>query len=296
MPRPRRQLTTTASAAVVVALLAGVTGCSRSYDTTQLSASDRKPKSAAPTTSIVVETVPTTTVPEVEPVQPLAAATDVQATLSQLVSSFAIDPQLLSQVQMLGSGDLLAVAQLFGLDLNAIKQLGMSVSQIAALGQSVANSGPAVLGQLMAGAGVKAGPIDAGTLIGLLTGTVDVNGLAQGAIASLVQLLSDTIAKTEIKISPEITIYLDQLLKEIDPNGLGQISADPANASFIALITSVILGANPLFAQQLLTNPLLDPKLKGLLEDLEALNASLGTTASAAILAALKAIFPDLAV
>ena len=56
----------------------------------------------------------------------------------------------------------------------------------------------------------------------------------------------------------------------------------------------MILSANPLLTEQLLDNPLLDPKLKNLLSDLGELNASLGETASSAILAALQAIFPGL--
>lgn len=293
MPRPRQQFTVALSAAVVVSLVATLTSCSKSYDTTQLKTVDAKERSSASTTSIVVATIPTTTVAAVDPGQSVAASpAGIQSTLSQLVSSFASDPQLIAQIQGFASGDLSSIAKLFGLDLSAINDLGMTVSQIESLGQTVVNSAPAVLNQLLAGTGT--GSIDAGTLVGLLSGSVDINGIAQGAVAALVQMLSNTLIKTEIKISPEITIYLDQLLKEIDPNGLGKISADPTNASFIALITSVILGANPLLAQQLLDNPLLDPKLKSLLDDLGSLNANLGETASAAILAALKALFPGL--
>lgn len=295
MPRPRQQFTVALSAAVVMSLVATLTSCSKSYDTTQLKTVDAKERSSASTTSIVVETIPTTTIATIDPGQSVAASpVGIQSTLSQLVSSFAANPQLISQIQGFASGDLASIAKLFGLDLSAVKDLGMTVSQIESLGQTVVNSAPALLTQLLVGAGT--GSIDAGTLVGLLTGSVDINGIAQGAVAALVQQLASTLIHTEIKISPEITIYLDQLLKEIDPNGLGEISADPTNASFIALITSVILGANPLLAQQLLENPLLDPKLKGLLDDLGSLNASLGETASAAILAALKALFPGLGI
>ncbi len=294
--RASRRIHTAVSIAVVGAMAAGIAGCSKSSGTTQLKTVDAKEQSAASTTSIVVETVPTTTTIDFESTsQGAAPVANLQSTLSQLVSGFAADPQLLSAVKAISDGDLAAIAKLFNIDLSAISQLGMTVSQIGSLGDSVAEAAPTLIGQLVAGAGGgSGGPIDAGTLIGLLAGSVDINGIAQGAIAQLVQLLSDSLAKTELKISPEVTIYLDQILKEIDPNGLGEISANPYNASFIALITSVILSANPLLTEQLLDNPLLDPKLKNLLSDLGELNASLGETASSAILAALQAIFPGL--
>lgn len=293
MPHPRRPLTTKASIAVIMAVVASLAGCSRSYDTTQIDAVSKQPKRSASTTSIVVETLPPSTTIDYQTQQMTPASfTDIQSTLSQLVSSFAADPQLLGQLKALSNGDLASIARMFNIDPAALDQLGMTVGQIEALGDSVNRSGTQLLQQLSSTRGGS--PIDPGVLIGLLTRSVDLNGITKGAVAAIIQMLSNSLAKVQVQITPEITIYLDQLLKEIDPNGLGQVSADPQNASFIALITSVILSANPLLAEQLLQNPLLDPKLKDLLLSLQDLNANLGETASAAILAALKALFPGL--
>lgn len=301
MPAPRQRTRFLLSIGVATAVTAStLSACSRSYDTTQIDATKKRPQSAAPTTSIVVETIPTTTTTVIDPtIEATPVVFDIQSTLSQIVSSFAIDPKLLSQIQTLQSGDLAAIAKLFNIDLSSISQLGMTVKQIEALGQTVANAGPAILAQLIPKASPGAvpgatGAVDTGTLIGLLTGSVDVNGIVQGSVASIVQLLSDSLTKSEIKIDPQITTYLNQLLKEIDPYGLGEISANPFNASFLALTLSVVLSANPDLTKQLVENPLLDPKIKGLLSDLQALNASLGGTASAAILAALRTLFPGL--
>ena len=54
----------------------------------------------------------------------------------------------------------------------------------------------------------------------------------------------------------------------------------------LALLTSVWLGSNPLFTQQLLANPALDPSLRELLTELQKVSDSIGETARTALLEA----------
>ena len=262
------------------------TACSNIADTTQLSTDDVPGNTAVPTTAMQTAQLPTTTTTTVPSLQNAAAGTtQLSSTLGTLVGQFAANPALVDQ---LDGVDLAGLAGLVGLDLGSLQQLGLGVPDIQQLGLAVLSSSPELLGQLAGGA------IDTETLIGLLTGSVDLNAIAGGAVGALVQALIGSITGLKVVVSPELTIELSELLGEIDPNGLGPVAANPEYASLLALLTSAIINANPLLTQQLLESPLLDPNLAVLLVQLQNLSASLGDAAQTALLQALNQLFPGL--
>jgi hypothetical protein len=213
------------------------------------------------------------------------AATDPTAVLTSLLGQVAADPALAAQLANL---DAVGIANLLGIDLSALQQLGLTPEQITALAQGVLGSTPSVQQDLLSGAP------DPAVLLGLLAGSLDLQSLTDGTIASLVQQLISSITGTRIVVSPELTVDLGELLGDLDPDQLGPIVANPANASLLALLTSVWLGSNPLLTRQLLANPQLDPALRALLTQLQTLSDSIGETARNALLQALYALIPAL--
>ncbi len=281
----------TAALVTVAALLAATAACSTSNDTQQIAATKNPQNTVVPSTSIVVGTVPTTTtIPELE----LSSVPATQDTLSALLSQFAIDPALLSQISALAGGtpDLASIAQLLGIDLSAIENLGLTAQQIMSLGDTVVAS-PDVLQHQLAKA-TSGLAIDPAMLVGLLTSSLDMDTLAQGAIGALIQAITKSLGEVSLEITPQLTIQLSELFEQIDPEGLGMFASDPANASLMALITSAVISANPLLAEQLLNNPLLDPALKGLLVQLQDLSTSLSDAAKVALFIAINELFPGL--
>jgi len=124
--------------------------------------------------------------------------------------------------------------------------------------------------------------------------SVDLNGLATGAVGSLVQGLLSSIGGLKFVISPEVTVNLQELLDQFDSAGLTPIFANPGNAGILALLFSAVINSNPLLNEQLLNNPDLNPALRPILEQLANLGDSLGAAAQAALLEAIKTLFPGL--
>lgn len=281
----RRQLS---AIAMVVAVAVTAGACASSADTTavdevEISADESAPTSTIVRTDPVAEADTTTTV--VRSSELANAGTDPTAVLTSLLGQVAADPALASQ---LGGLDAVGIANLVGIDLSALQALGLTPDQIAALAGAVASAPASVRDNLVGGAP------DPAVLLGLLAGSLDVQSLADGTIATLVQGLIGAITGTRIVISPELTVDLGELLNDLDPEELGPIVANPANASLLALLTSVWLGSNPLLTRQLLANPQLDPALRALLTDLSEVGQSLGDTARQALLEALYALIPAL--
>lgn len=275
-PRPMNNVLTILAAAAVIGSLAG---CSRSYDTTQVDATGDSKTEPAPASSVVVETVPPTTVLELTPL--VAAPSEVQSTLNTLAAEFAQNPDLVAGVKALQNGDMAAIAALLGVDLTSLSSLGMSNLDIAALGDSVLGSNPQILGLLKSG-----GTLDATALITLLTRTLnvsslDVNGIAKAAVPQLIASLFATLGKIDVSLSPQIAVQLNSALDELDPDGLNDFQVTADNAPLVALITSVILANNPLFQSTILNNPNVSPELRELLKELESVNAELGESTSA---------------
>lgn len=281
----------TAAVVAITALMATTAACSTSRDTQQIGATANPKNKISPSTSIVVGSVPTTsTIPKLDP-NSVPAAED---TLTALLSQFAIDPALLSQISALANGtpDLDSVARLLGIDLGAIQDLGLTVEQVMSLGETAMASPNLVKDQLVqAGTG---GAVDPAVLVGLLGSSLDLNTLAQGTVGSLVQALTQALGEMRLEITPGLSDQLNQLFQAIDPEGLGKISTDPANSSLLALIASAVLTANPTLTQELVSNPLLDPTLKSLLGQLQSLGGSLSDAAMAALVMAISQLVPGL--
>lgn len=285
MARPPKRITTTVAIAVTLGMAATVSGCSRSYDTTQVDAVGQgQTRRAASTTSIVTETVPPSTTMALEPMAsyPDLSSVDVQGTLSQLVAGFAADPTLVSAVDALGSNDLVSVAKLFGIDLDALAALGLSARDISALGASAG---------ALAGRGST---LDPAALIGVLVSSLNVGGIANSAINRLIGALLQVLSGAQLVISPDVTVYLSDMLGDLDLKGLGDIIVTPENTPLIALITSVVLANNPILFQGIIENANLDPSLAALLKSLTDLNSQLGQQSAATLLQALRKIFPNL--
>lgn len=296
-----RPMNTVTTVAVAAAMVAGVAGCSRSYDTTQVDAVGQSNRQAAPTTSIILETIPPSTVMELQPLR--ASTSDLQGTLTQLISGFANDPDLVAAVKALNDGDLASIAALLDIDLGALSSLGLSVGDIASLGDSVLGDRAGLLALLggLTGGGGPGGALDPATLIGILANSlkfneIDLNGLAEAAVPQLITALFGALQGAQLVFTPEILIQLDDMLERIDPNAFDEFIVDEANAPLVALITSVILGNSPLLQQGVANNPNLDPGLRKLLKELEAINDELGETTSSNLFELwLKGLFPDLA-
>ncbi len=274
---------------MVLVIAVTAAACATSADTTAVDAVEPDDAAGAPTSTIVrVERgsdAPTTTT-VLRASQQADATLDPTTVLTSLLGQFAGDPALVAQLADL---DAVGIANLLGIDLAALQQLGLNPAQLAALGQGVLASTPGVQTELLSGAP------DPAVLLGLLAGSLDPQSLADGTIATIVQGLLASITGLRIVVSPELTVDLGELLGDIDPEGLGPLAANPANASLLALLTSAWIGSNPLLARQLLANPLLDPSLRSLLQQLQELSGSIGDTAREALLTALYELIPALA-
>jgi hypothetical protein len=279
----RRRLSALA-AATALAVTAGA--CSTSADTTAVDVESVDADQAAPTSTIVrTPSSTTTSTTTVVRAATAATSTDPTAVLTSLLAQVAADPALLAQ---LGQLDAVGIANLTGIDLGSLQLLGLTPDQITSLAQGVVASAPDVQQQLASGVP------DPAVLLGLLAGSLDAASLADGTIATIVQALIGAISGTRITVSPEVSFDLGELLGDIDPEQLGPIVANPSNASLLALLTSAWLGSNPLFTQQLLANPQLDPSLRELLSELQKVSDSIGETARTALLEALYALIPAL--
>lgn len=275
--------------AVLVTLAFAASACSRVADTTTLSADEQSNNNAVPTTAMLRAELPSTTTTTTIPATLNAAAATpagLNATLSSIVGQFAANPAILQQLNGL---DLAGLAGLLNLDLGSVQQLGLSIPDLQNLAVTVAASPADLIANLVGG---TTGEIDPATLIGLLAGSLDLNAIAGTAAGALVQALIASISNLSVTISPELTVQLSDLLENIDPDGLGQFAATPANAALLALLTSAIINSNPLLTQQLLDSPILDPLLQGLLVQLQSLGASLGDAATVALLQALNDLIP----
>ncbi len=93
-------------------------------------------------------------------------------------------------------------------------------------------------------------------------------------------------------MAAEVTLQLGELLDSIDPNALGNFAATLASTALVALLLSAVINSNPLVTQQLLNSPILDPLLQSLLVQLQSLGASLGGTATIALIQALNELIP----
>ena len=276
--------------AIAMVLVAAVTAgaCATSADTTSVDAVEVDDEAGVSTSTIVRKDLgadaSTTTVLRSSP--PANTPVDPTGVLTSLLGRFAGDPALVARLADL---DAVGIANLLGVDLSAIQQLGLNPAQLAALGQGVLDSTSGVQAELLSGAP------DPAVLLGLLAGSLDPQSLTDGTIATTVQGLLASITGLPIPVSPELTGDLGELLGDIDPEGLGSLAANPANASLLALLTSAWIGSNPLLAAQLLANPLVDPSLRSLLQQLQELSSSIGDTAREALLTALYELIPALA-
>ncbi|MEI7887561.1 MAG: hypothetical protein WCJ04_09225 [Actinomycetes bacterium] len=274
--------------AVILTITLAASACSKTADTMQVSAQDVSGDAALPTSTMLRAAAVTTTALPVGSGSATNASTaavgSAQATLAAILGQISANPQILTKVSTL---DTAGLAQLFGLDVSALQQLGLSGGQIEQLGQAALASPESVQ------TAISTGSIDPAALLGLLLGSVDINSLATGAVGALVQGLLASIADLRLVISPEVTVDLQQLFDQIDPNAI-PILANPGNAGILALLFSAVINSNPLLAQQLLDNPNLDPTLRPILEQLAALGDSLGTAASAALIEAINKLFPGL--
>jgi|GEM_PF-1175097 len=275
-------------ALLVVAIAASA--CSRTADTSQISTQNLPNNAALPTSTMLQAAAVTSSVPSVSPglasaPNNAAPVTGPPGTFATILSQISANPQLLSQISTL---DNTALAGLFSLNPASLQQLGLSGTQIGQVGQAVLSSPQAVRDSLATGS------IDPATLIGLLLKSVDLNGLATGAVGSLVQGLLSSIGGLKFVISPEVTVNLQELLDQFDSAGLTPIFANPGNAGILALLFSAVINSNPLLNEQLLNNPDLNPALRPILEQLANLGDSLGAAAQAALLEAIKTLFPGL--
>ncbi len=275
-------------ALLVVAIAASA--CSRTADTSQISTQNLPNNAALPTSTMLQAAAVTSSVPSVSPglasaPNNAAPVTGPPGTFATILSQISANPQLLSQISTL---DNTALAGLFSLNPASLQQLGLSGTQIGQVGQAVLSSPQAVRDSLATGS------IDPATLIGLLLKSVDLNGLATGAVGSLVQGLLSSIGGLKFVISPEVTVNLQELLDQFDSAGLTPILANPGNAGILALLFSAVINSNPLLNEQLLNNPDLNPALRPILEQLANLGDSLGAAAQAALLEAIKTLFPGL--
>lgn len=271
--------------AVVSVLGVAAAACSQSYDTTEVRASEDSSASAS-TTSIVRSQLPTTTV---VPVRTRAATdADLTSAFGSLIGLLAADPAL---AELLAGGlELPDLARLAGIDLGQLELLALSPEQLQQLAIGVLGQPGDVLGQLARGAG--GGPIDPAALLALLGGSVDIDGLSSGAVNAIVAALVAAIG--DLRINPQLTLQLGELLDGLDPAQWGPINADPANAAFLALLLSAFIGANPVLADQLLQNEMLEPGLREMLTQLRQINATLSDAARAALLETLRQLFPGL--
>lgn len=272
--------------AIVVTVGIAASACSTSSGTQQIESTPSGEQSSAPTTSIVRTQLPTTTtLPARAAAVPAVATGDQLAgTFGSLVGALAADPSL---AQLLAGGlELPDLAQLAGLDLAALEQLALTPAQLEALAGSVLAQQPPVIEQL------ALGQLDPAALLAVLGNAVPAGELASGAVGAIVAALIAAIG--DLSINPQLTLQLGTLLDGLDPSQLGNISADPTNAAFFALLLSAFIGSNPVLAQQLLSNELLDPALRDLLTQLQALNATLSDAATQALLETLRQLFPGL--
>ncbi len=213
-------------------------------------------------------------------------STDPTAALSTVVAALASDPTIAAQLQQLTQLSQLdpdQIAGVLGVDPSLLQQLQLGPAQLAQLAQGLASQ-PA--GQSV--------PSDPSALLGLLMGSLDAESLLNGTVATLVQALLSAISGTTIVVSPDITVDMGEVLGELDPDGIGPIVATPANASLLALLTSAWLSENPLFAEQFLADPTLDPELRSLLLRLQRLTETIGDSARESLLEALNELFPGL--
>ncbi len=269
--------------ALLVITAVTAASCSKSADTTAVESTPGRRNASAPTSTIVRATSTTTTIAAAAPVAS-PASTDPTAALSTVVAALAADPSLAAQLAQLSQLDPARIAGMLGIDPALLQQLALGPPQLAQLAQGVS--------VLPAG---QPSPSDPAALLGLLMGSLDAESLLNGTVATLVQALLAAITGTTIVISPDITVDMGEVLGELDPNGIGPIVANPSNASLLALLTSAWLSENPLFAEQFLADPALDPELRSLLLRLQRLTESIGDTARDALLEALDKLFPGLA-
>ena len=266
--------------AILVTTAVTAAACSKAADTTAVESTPGRRNVSAPTSTIVQATSSTTTTPSSAPVA-TPASTDPAAALSTVVAALAADPSVAAQLAQLNQLDPAMIAGMLAIDPALLELLQLGPQQLAQLAQglSVMPSG-------------QSSPTDPAALLGLLMGSLDAESLLNGTVATLVQALLAAITGTTIVISPDITVDMGEVLGELDPDGIGPIVANPSNASLLALLTSAWLSENPLFADQFLADPALDPELRSLLLRLQSLTDSIGDTARESLLEALNKLFP----
>jgi uncharacterized protein YjiS (DUF1127 family) len=282
----QRRVVSVIASAVVVASIAS--GCTQTADTTTVDVVDLPEGQAAPT-STIMEAERTTTTTVAPSTRSVGAATDPTAALTQLLVQLASDPAVAAQLAQLQQLDAAGVAELLGIDAAALADLGLTPAQLEQLARGVAVSPPPVQ-QDLAG-----GNPDAAVLLGLLAGSLDLESLANGTLATIVADLLATTTGATVEVDPRLSADLGQLLAAVDPEGLGPLAANPANAELLSLITSAWIGSDSQLAQQLRSSPVVVGPVRELLDQLLALNASLNGAARAALLTALYQLAPDLA-
>lgn len=265
-------------AILVVGALTAVS-CSKTADTTAVESTPARTRHVAPTTTIVMAATTTTT--SAPPTTAATVPADRTGALSAVVAAIAADPSVAAQLAQL---DQARIASTLSVDPALLQLLQLSPAQLSQLAQGIA------AGQ----AAARAAESDPAALLALLMRSMDAESLLNGTIATIVQSLLAAISGTDIVVSPEITVDMGEVLGDLDPDGMGPIVANPSNASLLALLTSAWLSENPLFAEQFLADPALDPGLRSLLVNLQSLTATIGETAQTALIDALRKLFPAL--
>ena len=233
----RRQL----SVIAMVAAIAVTAGASTtSADTTTVDAGGGGNSRQVAPTSTIVRTDPAvqddTTTTGVTSSSAAGTATDPTAVLTSLLSQVAADPALAAQ---LASLDAVGISNLLGIDLGSFQQLGLTPDQITAVAQGVLASTPSVRQDLLSGSP------DPTVLLGLLAGSLDLQSLTDGTIATLVQGLISAVTGTRIVVSPELTLDLGKLLGDLDPDKLGPIVANPIERVAARTADQRVAGVQP---------------------------------------------------
>jgi hypothetical protein len=268
------------TATVLVVGLAGG-ACASHSNTTQASPAEPATDQSVPTTSIVRSRATTSTIAPPPAVADVGA--DPTSQLTSVLAQVAAAPELAGQ---LGGLDTPGIAGLLGIDPGVLGALGLSPAQLEQLAAGVLAAPAATQAQLIGGS------IDPQALLGILAGSLDLETLAGGAVSDVVAGVLAALGG--LSLTPELVVNLGDLFDELDLEGLDPISATPANAALLALITSAWIGSNPLLAEQLLGSPLLDPILKELLEQLRLISDTIGDAARDALLELLYGLVPGL--
>jgi hypothetical protein len=271
--------------AVVAAICLFASACSESSGTSEIAADGGSRNDSAPTTSIVRTGLTTTTTLAPRPTVPRPAGeVDLVEVLATVAGAVASDPMLLQLLS--GDLELPDIAELLGIDLGALAALELTPPDLEALAAQVLAQPAAVLEQL---ASTPPQLIDPGLIAALLASIPDPNALVGDLVAQITEQLFAALPDANgPSVGPQLQRDLITVLDRIDPGGLGTVVRDPNGAATVALLLSALLGENRALVDQLMAGGVtLNPSEAALVQQLLALNASLGDVANQILLGAL---------